>query len=190
MFKTILYGGIFTVLISMSIMIMVKLAGDIDIHSMLPIKASYKDLSKEARRQVTCLAENIYFEAAHEPYRGKKAVAFVTINRLQTGNYADDICGVVYQKTNGTCQFSWYCDSIIREKRLTIKHSPLYNEILELATHVFLNFEKLKDVTNGATYYHADYVNPGWKLQKVDKIGRHIFYRSNRDKIDRSKGII
>jgi spore germination cell wall hydrolase CwlJ-like protein len=28
----------------------------------------------------------------------------------------------------------------------------------------------------GALYYHADYVSPGWKLPKIDKIGRHIFY--------------
>lgn len=190
MIKTITYGSIFSVLFSSIIFALAMTGANIDLHGILPIKASYKDLSKEARRQVTCLAENIYFEAAHEPYKGKKAVAFVTINRLQTGNYADDICGVVYQKTGGTCQFSWYCDASVLAKRLTIKHTPLYNDILELATHVYINFDKLEDVTRGATYYHADYVNPGWKLQKVDQIGRHIFYKSNRDQIDRTKGII
>jgi spore germination cell wall hydrolase CwlJ-like protein len=53
-----------------------------------------------------------------------------------------------------------------------------------------VNYERMKDVTGGATYYHADYVNPGWKLKKVDQIGRHIFYRSNKDNIDRNKEII
>ena len=30
----------------------------------------------------------------------------------------------------------------------------------------------------GATHYHADYVNPGWhrSMKFVKKIGRHIFY--------------
>ena len=27
-----------------------------------------------------------------------------------------------------------------------------------------------------ALYYHADYVNPGWKKPKIEKIGHHIFY--------------
>ena len=72
-----------------------------------------------------------------------------------------------------------------------MKQTPLYNEILQLSTNVFLNFERMTDVTNGATYYHADYVNPGWtKLKKETQIGRHIFYKSKKDTIDRSKGII
>jgi spore germination cell wall hydrolase CwlJ-like protein len=121
---------------------------------------------------------------------GQKAVAFVTINRVQTGNYANSICDVVFQKTGGTCQFSWYCDKKFTDRRLTIKDTTLYNDIRELATHIVINFEKMDDVTKGATYYHADYVNPGWKLDKVDQIGRHIFYKRKGDKIDRNKEFI
>lgn len=156
----------------------------------LPFKARFESLNKETQKQVTCLADNIYFEAAHEPLDGKKAVAFVTINRLQTGNYANDICGVVTQKTGGTCQFSWYCESKHTNNRLTIRSTSLYNEIQQLAVNMVVNFERYEDVTNGATYYHADYVNPQWKLKRIDQIGRHIFYRSNKDKIDRNKGVI
>lgn len=163
---------------------------NIDLHGLLPFKTSYKELSKDVQKQVTCLAENIYFEAAHEPLDGKKAVAFVTINRLQSGNYAHTICDVVFQKTNGTCQFSWYCDPAVLNRRLTIRDTMLYNEIRELATHMVVNYERMKDVTKGATYYHADYVNPGWNLKKIEQIGRHIFYRSNKDNIDRNKEII
>ena len=156
----------------------------------MPIKASFNSLTDESKKQVTCLAENVYFEAAHEPLEGRKAVVFVTLNRIQTGNYASTICDVVKQKFNGSCQFSWYCDSSFTSRLLTIKHTPLYNEILQMSTHMYLNFDRMKDVTNGATYYHADYVNPGWtKLQKEKQIGRHIFYKSKGDKIDRNKGI-
>ena len=161
----------------------------VDTYNILPIKTTYNALSLAAQKQVTCLAENIYFEAGHEPLDGKKAVAFVTFNRVQSG-YADDVCGVVKQKTGQTCQFSWYCDATFTSRSLTIKHTPLYNDILELSTNLFLNFEKMTDVTNGATYYHADYINPGWvKLQKEKQIGRHIFYKSKRDIINRNKGI-
>jgi spore germination cell wall hydrolase CwlJ-like protein len=109
---------------------------------------------------------------------------------VQSGNYAGDICGVVYQKTGGTCQFSWYCESKTLANRLTVKKTALYNEIRELATNIVVNFERMEDVTQGATYYHADYVSPGWKLQKIDKIGRHIFYKSRKDDIDRNKEFI
>ena len=159
-------------------------------YNMLPIKSTYNNLTAEAQKQVTCLAENIYFEAAHEPIDGQKAVAFVTLNRVQSG-YANSICDVVQQKRGDTCQFSWYCNIIITSKRLTIKETSLYNDILQLSTYVFLNFERMTDVTNGATYYHADYVKPNWtRLQKETQIGRHIFYKSKVDKIDRNKGII
>jgi spore germination cell wall hydrolase CwlJ-like protein len=164
---------------------------NVDIHNIMPIRASYQSLSKEAQKHVTCLAENIYFESAHEPVTGQMAVAFVTLNRVQTGNYASNICDVVTQKTGNTCQFSWYCDSFFTSKRLTIKSTKLYNDIRELATNLYINFDRMEDVTNGATYYHADYVNPNWtKLQKETKIGRHIFYKSKGDKIDRTKGVI
>lgn len=146
-----------------------------------PVKVDYHALSKPVRKQVDCLAENIMFEAGHEPKEGQVAVAMVTLNRLSSGNYADDVCGVVKQKTKGTCQFSWVCEATNAAKRLTMLHTPLYNEIRELAVNVLFNYDTMKDVTNGATYYHADYVNPRWGLPKTTKIGRHIFYKRDSD---------
>jgi spore germination cell wall hydrolase CwlJ-like protein len=174
----------------LSSVILMLTAIHVDTRSILPMKAPFKALAPEAQKQISCLAENIYFEAKSEPKEGKIAVAFVTLNRLRTGNYADTICGVVTQKTNGVCQFSWYCDSSITSKRLTIKNSPVYNDILEMSTYLYLNIHRVQDVTNGATFYHADYVNPGWQLKKEKQIGRHIFYKRNGDQIDRNKTII
>ena len=156
--------------------------------------AGYKTAAEQTK-QLECLTRNIYWEAASEPFEGKVAVAQVTLNRMASGKFPDSVCGVVHQKNvfyeRVVCQFSWYCDKTITSKRLTIKHTPLYNDILEMSTNLYLNFERTKDVTNGATYYHADYVNPEWsKLKKEKQIGRHIFYKSKGDKIDRNKGII
>ncbi len=148
-----------------------------EIRYFLPFDIKYNTLSKATQQQVDCLAQNIYHEAGYEPQEGKVAVAMVTLNRLASGNYANDICGVVKQKTNGTCQFSWYC----AVQGLTIRDYSLYNDIRSLAVNVVMNYENMKDVTNGATYYHADYVNPGWRLPKTTKIGRHIFYKSIKD---------
>lgn len=152
----------------------------------LPYDIKYHTLSKSTQKQVDCLAENILFEAGNESKEGKVAVALVTLNRLSSGNYASDICGVVKQKTNGICQFSWVCESITGN-RLTLLRSSLYNDARNVAINVLMNYETMKDITKGATYYHADYVNPHWGLPKTTQIGRHIFYKRQSDvnKIDK-----
>ena len=143
----------------------------------LPFNISYNSLSKPTQKQVDCLAQNIYHEAGRETREGQIAVALVTLNRLASGNYANDICGVVNQKTNGMCQFSWVCQPFFTTKQ----DNSLYNSIRDLAVYVVMNYDNMKDVTHGATYYHADYVNPQWGLPKTTQIGRHIFYKRYTD---------
>jgi spore germination cell wall hydrolase CwlJ-like protein len=136
------------------------------------IDVQYAQLTPAAKKQVDCLADNIYYEAGYEPEAGKKAVAFVTMNRVQDPRYPKDICSVVKQKVNSTCQFSWIC-----EGKGAIKNNKVYKEAKEVALMVYANYEKMYDFTYGSLYYHADYVNPRWKLQKTTTIGRHIFYK-------------
>jgi spore germination cell wall hydrolase CwlJ-like protein len=145
------------------------------------LRVSFHELPKETQRQITCLADNIYFEAAYEPDKGKKAVAFVTLNRVYSGFYPDSICEVVKQRTRHVCQFSWYCEERPRRlsytKNLTTAQELLYNDIRDTAIYVYLNYERLDDPTNGALFYHADYVSPGWRnMIHTATIGRHIFY--------------
>jgi len=137
------------------------------------IEIKYTQLTKEAQRQVDCLAENIYHEAAYEPLDGRVAVALVTLNRVNDPRYPNNICSVVKQRIKYTCQFSWYCESGKRVRNLTA-----YMEAKRIALHVYANYEQLKDLTHGALFYHADYVNPRWSgLVKTVVIGRHIFYK-------------
>jgi spore germination cell wall hydrolase CwlJ-like protein len=139
------------------------------------IDVQYSQLNKEAKKQVDCLADNIYFEAGHEPEKGRVAVALVTMNRMQDPRYPKDICSVVKQRVNLTCQFSWFCES---GKRVSNLHA--YRESQRAALFVYANYDKIKDVTYGALFYHADYVNPGWRgLEKTTVIGRHIFYKES-----------
>jgi spore germination cell wall hydrolase CwlJ-like protein len=136
------------------------------------IDVQYSQLTPAAKKQVDCLAENIYYEAGHEPEDGKKAVAFVTLNRTQDPRYPKDICSVVKQKVNSTCQFTWYC-----EGKTAIRNYYAYEEAKRVAVFMYANYERLRDITSGALFYHADYVNPRWKLEKTVVIGRHIFYK-------------
>jgi len=131
----------------------------------------------ERERQLECLSKNIYYEAGSEPFEGKVAVAQVTLNRVESGKFPSDVCKVVYQKNvfmeRVVCQFSWYCENAGKMKPV---HGPNYTESVAAAKKVLLEDFRL-DGLKEALYYHADYVNPGWKKEKVAKIGRHIFYK-------------
>jgi spore germination cell wall hydrolase CwlJ-like protein len=133
---------------------------------------------KTRERQLDCLAINIYREAGHETFEGKVAVAQVTMNRVNHPSFPKDVCGVVYQKNvvmeRVVCQFSWHCDSVHKNRPV---NKAAYNESYEVAKKVLLEDFRL-DVLKTALYYHADYVNPRWNLEKIGKIGRHIFYKN------------
>jgi len=136
-----------------------------------------QEVSKEFKQEMECLTQNIYYEAASEPYEGKLAVAQVTLNRLASGRFADTICGVVKQKDkiNGAtvCQFSWFCNKInalIRNKYEWEESEIVARKALtENSPHDYL-------AQRNALYYHANYVNPGWHYRRIGQIGNHIFY--------------
>jgi spore germination cell wall hydrolase CwlJ-like protein len=132
--------------------------------------------AEQRMKELDCLTRNIYWEAASEPFEGKVAVAQVTINRTESGQFPSDICQVVYQKNvvyeKVLCQFSWYCDSASLKKPM---NGPVYTEAMEVAKKVLLEGFRL-DAVKGALYYHADYVNPKWGKKPTAKIGHHIFY--------------
>jgi hypothetical protein len=131
---------------------------------------------KDSARQMRCLAEAIYFESRSEPEDGQAAVAQVVLNRVRSGIFPANICGVVYQDRNRpfACQFSFACEG----KSLRVEEPGPWAVAVRIA----------QDVASGAAYnpqvadavnYHANYVMPYWAhtLQRVDRIGHHIFYR-------------
>ena len=139
-------------------------------------------------RELECMAKNIYFEAAIESTAGKIAVAQVTMNRVRSRHYPDSICKVVYQgkhHSNGfpvrdRCQFSWYCDGKGDEPRPT----PAWKDSVEIAEYI-IRTPSLLDITDGATHYHADWMEkfPKWAHQKkkLVKIDTHIFYKKRNN---------
>jgi spore germination cell wall hydrolase CwlJ-like protein len=136
------------------------------------------DITVEVReRQLACLTKNIYHEAGGEPFEGKVAVAQVTLNRASSSQFPGDICQVIYQKnlvySKVLCQFSWVCENAANFKPVNRK---AYDESMAVAKKVLLEGFRLPSLTN-AMYFHGDYINPGWKRERVAHIGRHIFYK-------------
>ena len=159
--------------------------------------ASAKLLSEEyesvsvgqLKKDLECLALNIYREGGYEPIEGRIAIAQVTMNRVSSSEFPNDICGVVYQKnrvvTKTVCQFSWYCDSKHRNRPV---NPQAYQESYDVAKKVLLEGFRL-DGLKDALYYHADYVQPRWKLERITKIGTHIFYRPKGEDHPKLAGI-
>jgi len=153
------------------------------------------DIVKYTSADILCLAKNIYFEAGVESTAGKLAVANVTINRTLHANFPNSICGVVhegihrynvrideYVPVRDRCQFSWYCDGLLDEPR----EGRTWKSAQNLAKKVLVNhYDKaLIDITDGAMYYHANWMKtyPSWSKKKkiMASIDRHIFYGSRK----------
>jgi len=148
-----------------------------------PIQVSYNDLTSQAKHQVDCIAENIYFEARSEPIDGQKAVAFVTMNRVKSSKFPRDACSVVRERQRTICQFTWWCEKKPQAMLASnLGADPKYRQALLIAMEVYLNHGRIPDVTKGALFYHADYVAKHKigvpNLQLTAKIGRHIFYKA------------
>ena len=145
-----------------------------------------------------CLALNMYHEARDQGTAGLFAVSAVVLNRVNDSRFPNTICEVIYQgptreswKTRkhknlsdderkyfpvkNRCQFSWYCDG----KSDTPHNKKKYQELLDLSSLILYNEISFVDITDGALFYHADYVTPGWAKtkQKTVEVQDHIFYR-------------
>ena len=130
---------------------------------------------------VQCLALNVYHEARDQGTAGLFGVTAVVLNRVNDKRFPNTICEVVYQgptreswKTRQfknlpaderifypiktRCQFSWYCDG----KNDTPHNKEKYQEVLDLVEAILYNELSFVDITDGALFYHADYVTPGW----------------------------
>jgi spore germination cell wall hydrolase CwlJ-like protein len=135
--------------------------------------------------ELFCMSQNIYFEARNESDDGKRAVAHVTLNRVESAEFPDTVCEVVYQShvnrsgnpIRNKCQFSWYCDG----RSDSIRDWEKFHSIMDISRAVMRG--EYEDNTSGATYYHANYVRPRWSrvFTRVAMIDTHIFYRPEQD---------
>jgi len=133
---------------------------------------------------VECLTEAVYFEARSEPFVGQLAVANVIMERVRDHRFPPTVCEVVHDgrywegvPVRNRCAFSYWCDGKleIMEDKQALKIA------LSVAKMAIDNvvYEEIQ----GATFYHASYVNPYWinKLQFITRIGKHLFYYYNGD---------
>jgi len=137
------------------------------------LKLAGKPLAKAEK----CLADAIYFEARGEPYKGQQAVAQVVMNRVFSGYYPNDVCGVVYQNAGRhlACQFTFACEGKDLNK---VDEPDMWEQAKQIAKDMLDGKIWLAEVGH-ATHYHAYWVHPSWvhEMTRLYKLGVHTFYR-------------
>ena len=122
----------------------------------------------ELPRELHCLAGAIYFEAKSESLAGQLAVGRVIVARSKSGRFPNSYCGVVFQPS----QFSF-----VRGRSMPAipKASKQWKNAVAVAQIAHTN--AWTSPVEGALFFHAAYVSPGWKLRRVGRIDNHVFYR-------------
>lgn len=123
---------------------------------------------EELDGDMRCLAGAVYFESKGESLEGQLAVARVIINRAKSGRFASSLCGVVYQRG----QFSF-----VRGRGMPAipMSSESWREAVAIAQIAMEG--QWDSPAEGALFFHARRVSPGWGKTKLAAIDNHIFYR-------------
>ncbi len=124
-----------------------------------------------------CLADAVYFEARGEVVKGQEAVAQVVMNRVFSGVYPHDVCGVVYQNAGRhlACQFTFACEGKDLNK---IDEPDMWEQAKRISKDTLDGKIWLAEVGH-ATHYHAYWVHPSWvhEMARLYQLGVHTFYR-------------
>jgi len=115
-----------------------------------------------------CLAGAVYFESKGETLNGQLAVAKVVIARRDSGRFADSLCGVVYQRS----QFSF-----VRGGRMPAIPTASHDWAEAVAIAQIALKDAWESPVEGALFFHARHVSPGWRMQRLAAVDNHIFYR-------------
>jgi len=118
--------------------------------------------------ETRCLATAVFYEARSESLEGQLAVARVIINRSKSPRFTGSLCGVVRQPG----QFGFVRRGVMPSADTG---RPAWKTSVAVARVALENGWTSK--AEGALYFHARRVSPGWARQRVAMIDNHIFYR-------------
>ncbi len=120
-------------------------------------------------KELDCMERNAYFEAGNQHYEGIRAVVAVTLNRVESKIYPNNVCDVVWQKY----QFSWTHDG----KSDTPSNKKQFAKVKEYVALALKDYKGGYKLQN-SMWFHNHTVNPKWAKQKkkIATIRDHTFY--------------
>lgn len=122
----------------------------------------------ELSRELNCLAAAIYHEAKGESLAGQLAVGRVIVARSKSGRFPDSYCGVVFQPS----QFSFVRGNSLPTGARNARQWKNAVAIAQIAHE-----GTWRSPVEGALFFHAAYVSPGWRLTRMARVDNHVFYR-------------
>ena len=138
-------------------------------------------LSYTERKEVECLAWNLYFEIRGGKPNEQAAIAYVPVNRIGKPEFANSICGNVFQyhMVYGRVkhQFSWVGRRFTRN---FVVDQDAWQKMQLLAIGVFN--KNIKDAGRGSTYFSSINVTQPWRAttQKF-VLGSTVFWRTHKE---------
>jgi spore germination cell wall hydrolase CwlJ-like protein len=132
-------------------------------------EAAAPEVSRVGQRDLTCLAEAVYFEARGTGTTGESAVAHVVVNRARSPKFPNSVCGVV----GDGCQFSYRCDG----RADVLANASARARAFKVAQTVLGG---APDMTQGALFFHSARAAPGsWfsSRPRTGTFGGNVFYR-------------
>lgn len=143
-------------------------ADDDDTHASLRELVAATDVDDTLTQNMRCLAAGIYFESKGEPLEGQLAVGHVIVNRSTSGRFPSSYCGVLFQPS----QFSFIRGGQMPAIRTGSAAWRTAKAIAQIAHE-----GSWKSPAQGALFFHARYVSPRWRLQRIAQVHNHVFYR-------------
>jgi len=122
----------------------------------------------ELSRELNCLAAAIYHEAKGETLNGQLAVGRVIVARSKSGRFPDSYCGVVFQPS----QFSFVRGNSLPGGARNARQWKNAVAVAQIAHE-----GSWRSPVEGALFFHAAYVSPGWRLTRMARVDNHVFYR-------------
>ncbi len=121
-------------------------------------------------RDLECLSQAVYYEARGETDAGQRAVAQVVLNRVRHPRFPKSVCGVVFQHAGDSCQFSFACDGSTRRR----VEADAWRRAEQVAQRALSG--AVVPGVGAATDFRVAHI-PATGLERVIRIGSHVFYR-------------
>lgn len=116
-----------------------------------------------------CLVCNCFFETRGESLQGKVAVAKTVLSRVDSKEFPNTVCGVIYQRS----QFSWANPKETKKYNAT---TPTDRQTLKDCRDA--SDTAINEGANGLLYfYNPRKVTPAWsrRMQSCGRVGEHLF---------------
>jgi len=137
------------------------------VDSAFPLETAAAD-SGEIDSELECMAKVVHHEAGNQSRRGQLAVAQIIMNRIESGRFADTICGVANQPGQFFRTASYNPD----------RNSDAWQSAVEVSREA--RDGRGDEVVPGALFFRATYASATSFFrtrQQVASLGGHVFYR-------------